>query len=247
MTIRTAFLSAFLLSVTLPLVAQEAAAPEQPQAPRRVSPIAALRNNPEAWNEPEFHIAIVNESKAVDGAWLDETVKDIVKQSMLRFVVVETQEADGVDAKTLLANAKTAAGDKAKGYIILSKKVEMPILTSPGMGWAIMNPEWVLSDKEADNEKNQERMGKQLRRAIGMAFGAGFRPEKEALLRIARTPQELDEARSKNYHPQTLGTIQAVARSLGIERRKLKPREELEKMGLIPPRKPKAEEPTAEK
>lgn len=247
MTIRTAFLSAFLLSVTLPLVAQETSAQAEPAKKRRVHPMAAVMANPAAWNEPEFFIAIVNEGGVVDSAWLTDFISKTIRYCQLRFEIVDIDAAEDVSYTALLERAKTAAGGKAKGFIVFSKDLKEPVLAAPGLGWAILNPDWVTADKDADAEKTNERMGKQFYRALGMAFGAGFRLEKEAVLRAAATPQQLDEALSRNLHPQNLAIIQAVAQSLGIEQRKLKPREELEKMGLIPPRKPKAEEPTAEK
>ena len=238
----------FLLSVSVSVTAFADESPSPPakptppaeepaKAPRRIHPMAALMANPAAWNEPEHYIAIVNEGSSVDADWLKTFIPTVATYCHLRFEIVDLEKADDASPAALLARAKAAAEEKARGFIILSGDLPDPVVTAPGSGWAIMNPDWVLSDSEADVEKTNERMGKQFYRALGLAFGAGYRLEKEAVLRDAPTPQSLDEALSRNFHPQNLAIVQSVAERLGLEIRKLKKRSELEAMGLLPPRK----------
>ena len=238
----------FLLSVSVSITAFADEPPSQPdkptppaeepaKAPRRVHPMAALMANPAAWNEPEHYIAVVNEGFSVDAAWLAEFLPNVAKYCQLRFEIVDIEKADDASPAALLARTKAAAGDMARGFLVLSDDLEEPIVTAPGSGWAIMNPSWVLSDTTVDAEKANERMGKQFYRTLGLAFGAGYRLEKEAVLRDAPTPQSLDEALSRNFHPQNLAIVQSVAERMGLELRKLKKRSELEALGLIPPKK----------
>ncbi len=208
-----------------------------PKPARRVHPMAALMNNPDAWTEPEFGIALVNEGGAVDEAWLEAFTPGLARYCQLRFDVVPLEAADDASIGALLARAKAAAGEKDKAWIVFSDDVAEPIVTAPGSGWAILSPAWVRADAGADKDKTAERMGKQLYRALGLAFGAGYRLEPQAVLRDAPTPQSLDEALSKNFHPQNLSIVQAVAARMGIQTRRLKPRAELERLGLLPPRK----------
>lgn len=244
-TVRNRFsLFAFcILSVVLPgtMIADGGPAAAEggaaPKPARRVHPMAAVMGNPDAWTEPEFGIALVNEGGAVDESWLAEFTPGLARYCQLRFDIVPLEAADDASPAALLARAKAAAGEKDKAWIVFSDDLPEPIVTAPGSGWAILSPAWVRADAEASEEKTAERMGKQLYRALGLAFGAGYRPEPQAVLRDAPTPQALDEALSKNFHPQNLSVVQAVAARMGIQTRRLKPRAELERLGILPPRK----------
>ena len=224
----------------------QAPAPTAPDAdaakaarPRRPHPMAALMANPAAWIEPEHFIAIVNEGGAADAAWLAEFVPSIEKYCQLRMQIVDIAAEQDASPAALVARARAAAGDKARAFLVLSDDFAEPIVTAPGSGWAVMSPAWVNADKEADVQKTHDRMGKQFYRTLGLMFGAGFRIEREAVLRDAPSPAALDEALSRNFHPQNLAVVQQVAQRMGIEMRRLKPRAELEAMGLLPPRAPK--------
>ncbi len=234
------FVSAIAAFAQAPAPAAPDAAAAKPARPRRVHPMAALMANPAAWVEPEHFIAVVNEGGAADAAWLAEFVPTVEKYCQLRLQVVELDAAPDASPASLVARARAAAGDKARAFLVLADDFAEPIVTAPGCGWAVMSPAWVNADKSADADKVRDRLGKQFYRALGLMFGAGFRIEREAVLRDAATPAALDEALSRNFHPQNLSVVQAVAQRLGLEMRHLKSREELESMGLLPPRKPKA-------
>lgn len=225
-----------------PLPDASAAAPKRP---RRMHPMALAMANPAAWNEPEHFIAIAVEGDCVDGDWLKGFVPGLIKDCQLRFELVPLEAKDDASSAALLERAVAASGEKARAYILFSTDLKEPIVAAPGSGWAILNPAWIQSDKSVDAETLNVRMGKQLYRAIGMAFGAGFRLEPEAVLRDAATPANLDEALSKNFHPLTLSVIQTVAQRMGLEIRRLKPRSELIELGILPAPKPKAPESAA--
>lgn len=237
----------FSLALILPALAQEVPpAPEAPvKRPRRMHPMALAMANPAAWNEPEHFIALVHEGDAVDAEWLKGFVPGLIKDCQLRFEVVALEAKDDASPSALLARAKEAAGEKARAWILFTTDMEEPIVTAPGSGWAMLNPAWVRGDGSADEETYKVRMGKQLYRALGLAFGAGFRLEPEAVVRDAATPAALDEALSKNFHPQNLSVVQSIAQRMGLEIRRLKPRSELIKLGILPPPKPKADAPAA--
>lgn len=236
------------LTALVPVLAAFAQAPApaapdaaKPAPPRRVHPMAALMANPAAWVEPEHFIAVVNEGGAADAAWLAEFLPAVEKYCQLRLQIVELDAAPDASPAALLARARAAAGDNARAFLVLADDFAEPILTAPGSGWAVMSPAWVTADKSADDAKTRDRLGKQFYRALGLMFGAGFRIEREAVLRDAPTPAALDEALSRNFHPQNLAVVQAVAQRLGLEMRRLKSRSELEAMGLLKPREPKPE------
>lgn len=231
--------SAIAAFAQAPAPAAPDAGAAKPARPRRVHPMAALMANPDAWVEPEHFIAIVNEGGAADAAWLAEFVPTVGKYCQLRLEIVEIAAEPDASPAALVARARAAAGDKARAFLVLADDFSEPIVTAPGSGWAVMSPAWVTADKEADAEKTKDRMGKQVYRALGLMFGAGFRIEREAVLRDAATPAALDEALSRNFHPQNLSVVQQVAQRMGIEQRHLKPRSEQEALGLIPPRAPK--------
>lgn len=241
--IRPLFALATVLAALAVPAQESAAAPDSaekaPARPRRVHPMAAAMANPAAWIEPEHFIAVVNEGGAADPAWLAEFVPTAAKYCQLRMEVVALDAEPDASPAALLARARAVAGDKARAFVVLADDFAEPVITAPGSGWAVMSPAWVRGDASADAEKTRERMGKQFYRALGLAFGAGFRIEREAVLRDAPTPASLDEALSRNFHPQNLSVIQTVAKRLGLEMRRLKPRAELESMGLLPTRPPK--------
>ena len=236
--------AAILVGVSVASAQESVSQPagQMPARPRRVHPMAALMANPAAWVEPEHFIAVVNEGGAVDPAWLAEFVPGIAKYCQLRFEVIEIAAEADVSPAVLVARARAAAGENALAFLVLANDFADPVVTAPGSGWAVVNPTWVRGGETVDEEKIRDRMGKQLYRALGLAFGAGFRIEHEAVLRDAPTPASLDEALSRNFHPQNLSVIQSVAQRMGLELRHLKPREELESMGLLKPRTPKPEQ-----
>ena len=231
--------SAIAAFAQAPAPAAPDAAAAKPPRPRRVHPMAALMANPAAWVEPEHFIAVINEGGAADAAWLAEFLPSVEKYCQLGLKVVEIDAEPDASPAALVARARAAADDKARAFLILADDFAEPIVTAPGSGWAVMSPAWVNADKEADAEKTKDRMGKQFYRALGLMFGAGFRIEREAVLRDAATPAALDEALSRNFHPQNLSVVQAVAQRLGLELRHMKSRAELEEMGLLKPRAPK--------
>lgn len=244
------FPSLLLATLALRAPAQDSPAPAEPvvapasaetapKRPRRPHPMAALMANPDAWIIPEHYVAVVNEGGAADPAWLDTFIPEISKYCQLRMEVVALDDQPDASAAALLARARAVAGDGARAFLVLADDLGEPIVAGPGAGWAVMSPAWVRSDTTADADTIADRMSKQFYRALGFAFGAGIRLEPEAVVRAAPTPSALDKALSHNFHPQNLSVVQAVARSLGLEARHLKPRKELEAMGLLPPRGPK--------
>lgn len=214
--------------------------------PRGPSPAAlALFRNPDAWIVPATHVAFVNHRGAVDAAWLDELAATLQRELRMAVKVVPS-DAEGVaDSLALAGQVRAALPAEAKVFVVLTRLAGDPVLASPQKGWAVMNVDWVNA-APADEAKRKERMAKQVYRALGFALGAGLRMEPQAVMHPAASPLDLDSALSHNYHPQNLSVVLTMAKALGVEAIRMKPRAELEALGLLPPRKP-AGPATAEK
>ena len=84
-----------------------------------------------------------------------------------------------------------------------------------------------------------ERMGKRVYQALGACCGAAYHPEREAVMRYSPTPESLDDCLSHNFHPLNSNAFSIVARAIGLDPVRLRPRKELLEMGLLQPRPPR--------
>jgi hypothetical protein len=220
-------------------------AKEAPAKPRATPPAAAaLFRNPAAWITPATHIALVNHGDAVDAAWLTELAATLQRELRLPVRAIPSTAADPADAFALATQVRAELSADAKVFVVLTKLAMDPVLASPQKGWSVMNVDWVTKFP-ADADKLRERMGKQVYRALGFALGAGLRTEPQAVMRAALNAPDLDLAVSHNYHPQNLSIVLTMAKAFGVETIRMKPRAELEALGLLPPRPATVAEPAA--
>ena len=245
MRFRPSLFVAIALSVVSTAIAAEPA--ESSARPSAESPAAqpaspaktrvSILKNPAAWVVPEHFAAFVVEGDALDTEWLKGVAATLSRYIKLRVEVMSMPEATDATYGALLDRAREVAGEKARAVVVVSCDQSEPILTATGGRWAVMNPDWIRSDKAADEATTIARMEKQVYRAFGTAMGAGVRPEPAALLLLANAPADLDAVSGCHYHSQNFLVIQAVAARIGMERIRPRPRSELEALGLIPPAK----------
>ena len=251
MILRPLFLSSLVATIAFAEpapepVANPAATPTAEVAPvpdaaqRRAATIAVLKS-PAAWVVPDHFATLVVEGDSIDHEWLKTVASSISRYLKLRIETATMPEADDAGYQALVRRAWGAAGANARAVVVVSRDLPDPILSAVGGRWAVMNPEWIRSDKAADEETTLARMEKQVYRAVGTALGAGTRPEPKALLLLANTPADLDVVPGCHFQAQNYIAIQSLAERIGMEKIKPRPRNELEAMGLLPPR-PKAGE-----
>lgn len=124
----------------------------------------------------------------------------------------------------------------AKMLVILAEGEGLPpVLASPYENWVVMDAGWVKRGG-GDAALVNERMGKRVYQALGACCGAAYHPEREAVMRYSPTPESLDECLSHNFHPLNSNAFSIVARAVGLDPVRLRPRKELVEMGLLQPR-----------
>ena len=218
------------------------ATPASDAAQRRAAAVAILKS-PAAWVVPVHFASLVVEGDAIDTEWLATVADSISKYIKLRVETAKMPAADDADYQSLVRRAWDAAGENARAVVVISRDIPDPILSAVGGRWAVMNPDWIRSDKAADEATTLARMEKQVYRALGTAIGAASRPEPKALMLLANAPADLDAITGCHFQAQNYIVIQSLAERIGMEKIRPRPRKELEALGLLPAR-PKPEEPT---
>ena len=128
--------------------------------------------------------------------------------------------------------------DKAKIVLVISQEPGMtPILAAPYEYWAMMDASWVKAGGGDDATINL-RMGKRLFQCLGHCIGAGYRQEREAVMRYTPTPAALDDCLSHGFHPLNSNIFFLVQNAIGLEGIRLRPRKELIAEGILKPRPP---------
>lgn len=192
---------------------------------------------PEAYIIPESHVLIINHNNAVDAAWLETERAHFQKQLNVNVKVLNTSDDFGTDARAFALAQKAKTDGNAKILLIITADENAPaIITAPYEYWAVMNSSWVTS-VEADEATTNLRMGKRLFQALGHCIGAGHRIEREACMRYTPTPEGMDDCLSHGFHPLNSNIFMVVQKDIGLESIRLRPRDELIEMGILPARK----------
>ena len=248
--VATAFV-AFADESPAPPAAETPAPAQQPAAPRpsrRALP-------PEAFTTPTNFVVLVDLSGEVrlgrgkDGAWLPENWLEEQAAAMQRslMVGVKAVSLEEKNPAPVRPGREFALGlfdlvPDAKILVILAEGEDLPpILASPYEHWVVMDAGWVKRGG-GDAALVNDRMGKRIYQAIGACCGAAYHPEPQAVMRYSPTPESLDQCLSHNFHPLNLNAFSIVARAVGLDPVRLRPRKELVELGIIKPRPPKPEE-----
>lgn len=193
---------------------------------------------PEAFTVPKNYVLVVNHKGAVDDKWLEGECDLMRKQ--LR-VAVRFEDADGMignDPRAFVKAIRAKHDDKAKIVLVISQEPGMtPILAAPYEYWAMMDASWVKAGGGDDATINL-RMGKRLFQCLGHCIGAGYRQEREAVMRYTPTPTALDDCLSHGFHPLNSNIFFLVQNAIGLEGIRLRPRKELIAEGILKPRPP---------
>lgn len=194
---------------------------------------------PEAYIIPESHLLIINHNNAVDADWLETERAHFQKQLNVNVKVVDSADEFGTDARAFALAQKAKADKNAKIILIITENEDAPaIISAPYEYWAVMNSGWVKAGK-ADEATMNLRMGKRLFQTLGHCIGAGHRVEKEACMRYTTTPEGMDDCLSHGFHPLNSNIFMIVQKDIGLESIRLRPRDELIEMGILPARKKK--------
>ena len=151
-------------------------------------------------------------------------------------------EGASADLRKQALGAKEILGSDAKILVILVEGEGIPpVLASPYENWVVMDAGWVKRGG-GDASLVNDRMGKRIYQALGACCGAAYHPEREAVMRYSPTPESLDDCLSHNFHPLNSNAFSIVARALGLDPVRLRPRKELVEMGILKPRAPKTQD-----
>ena len=192
---------------------------------------------------PSNYVALVNLGGAVDRAWLKEQAAAMQRSLMVGVKAEELeQRVDGeVSVASKPVDRATVLGlfdvfPEAKIIVVLADGDGLaPILASPYENWVVMDAGWVKRGG-GDAAVVNDRMGKRIYQALGACCGAAYHPEREAVMRYSPTPASLDECLSHNFHPLNSNAFAIVARAVGLDPVRLRPRKELLEMGILKPR-----------
>ena len=245
--VSTAFV-AFADESPAPPAAETPAPAQQPAAPRP----ARRALPPEAFTTPSNYVALVNVDGAVDSDWLEGQAAAMQRSLMVgvkaKTVELSEEAADALADRRAFAKNLFGTMPEAKILVILADGEDLPpVLASPYENWVVMDAGWVKRGG-GDAALVNDRMGKRIYQALGACCGAAYHPEREAVMRYSPTPESLDDCLSHNFHPLNSNAFSIVARALGLDPVRLRPRKELVEMGLLQPRhaEPKAKEPAEE-
>ena len=250
-----ALFASVLASAALVAFADEIPSDSLPPAgaPAAAAPRPARRGMPpEAFTTPSNYVALVNVNGAVDSDWLEGQASAMQRSLMVGVKAVDkgfaAPEGASADLRKQALGAKEILGPEAKILVILADGEDLPpVLASPYENWVVMDAGWVKRGG-GDAALVNDRMGKRIYQALGACCGAAYHPEREAVMRYSPTPESLDDCLSHNFHPLNSNAFSIVARALGLDPVRLRPRKELVEMGLLQPRhaEPKAKEPAEE-
>ena len=202
---------------------------------------------PEAFTTPTNFVALVNLDGAVDEAWLKEQAAAMQRSLMVGVKAVSLEEKNPAPVRP---GRDFALGlfdlfPDAKILVILAEGEDLPpVLASPYEHWVVMDAGWVKRGG-GDAAVVNDRMGKRVYQALGACCGAAYRPEREAVMRYSPTPESLDDCLSHNFHPLNANSFMVVAREVGLDHIRLRPRQELVELGILKPRPPKPDAPPA--
>ncbi|MBR1837222.1 MAG: hypothetical protein IJ783_08030 [Kiritimatiellae bacterium] len=226
-----------------PVPDADAAAPALPaaQAPRRPRGLP-----PEAFTEPSNFLYVVDVVRdgvpAADFDWLVAETAGMRRSLQVGVKAVRYEAGDSFDpraaAKSILAGEHADAPEARLVVFVDSAPDIPPVVASPYEGWAAMDAGWVARAGGGE-ETVRERTGKRLWQTLGALCGAAYRPEREAVMRYCPTPESLDDCLSHNFHPLNSNSFATVARAVGLDRIRLRPRAELEALGIVKPRPPR--------
>lgn len=235
-------LAAILSSTAYDLMAVEVPAPtptEQKVEAKEPARRRIRKFPPEAYIIPESHVLIINHNNAVDAEWLETERAHFQKQLNVNVKVANTSDDFGTDSRAFALAQKAKADKNAKIILIITEDEDAPaIISAPYEYWAVMNSGWVKAGKTDEATMNL-RMGKRLFQTLGHCIGAGHRVEREACMRYTTTPEGMDDCLSHGFHPLNSNIFMIVQRDLGLENIRLRPRDELIEMGILPPPKKK--------
>ena len=130
---------------------------------------------------------------------------------------VKMDDADGeigTDPRAFVQAVRARHGGNAKIVIVVSKEPGLaPVLASPYEYWSVMDAAWV-EKAGGDAAVRNDRMGKRIYQALGHCVGAGYRIEREAVMRYTPEPEGMDDCLSHGFHPLNSQNFDIVRRGI---------------------------------
>ena len=196
---------------------------------------------PEAFTSPTNFLLLVNHNGALDKDWLDGECEYMQKQLRVKVQAEPAEGEIGANVQQFVAAISDKHAGKAKIIIVISEEAGLsPILASPYNNWVVMDAGWVKRGG-GDKEKVDYRMERRIFQSLGHCIGAGYRAEREAVMRYTPTPEDLDDCLSHGFHPINSNVFSIVSQGIGLDSIQLRPRDELIKLGVLKPVTPKPE------
>ena len=196
---------------------------------------------PDAFTSPTNFILLVNHNGALDKEWLDGESDHMQKQLRVKVQAEAAEGEIGSNAQAYVDSIRDKHAGNAKIVIVVSEEAGLsPILAAPYDNWVVMDAGWVKRGG-GDQEKIDYRMARRIFQALGHCIGAGYRMEREAVMRYTPTPEALDDCLSHGFHPLNSNIFMVVAQGIGLDTITPRPRDELIKLGVLKPVAPKPE------
>lgn len=144
--------------------------------------------------------------------FIAEKAKDIANSAKFKAMC----ESDKGDSQKAINKALERKKDVALVIAVVNEKGQPPVLLSPDQGWIKVNLDFLLSDNP-DEARLKERMSRQMWRATGMIFGAGYSQQfATSVMQPVRKLADLDAITGHTYATDTVQTIFKTANQLKI-------------------------------
>ena len=159
------------------------------------------------------YVRFVNAQDKIPSTALIEVAEEVKKNLLLPVEVSTISASNDIfsAASKTMATARTGVA-----VVVLDGKFDISILTAPEAGWAIVNVNALLSDNP-DAQKAQNRLRKELWRALCFAAGGGFSSMKPCVVQPTKTLNELDSLVYSLPSPMQHNAIIDGAHARGVQ------------------------------
>jgi hypothetical protein len=157
-------------------------------------------------------VLFLNLQQRVPHDFVAATARTIADSAKFKY----STEAAGGEAGAMIARALARTNDVGLVIAIVDEPGAPSLLTAQDAGWARVNVAYLATDNPGD-ERLRERLIRQLWRATGLVFGAGYSLQfPGSVMRPIRSLADLDAIAGRSYATDTLQVILKSAEQLGI-------------------------------
>ena len=159
------------------------------------------------------YVRFVNVQDKISSAILFEVAEEVKKNLLLPVEVSATSAGKDIFSIASKTMAMTRTG---VAVVVLGAEFDTTILAAPEAGWAIVNVNALLTDNP-DTPKAQNRLRKELWRALCFAAGGGFSSMKPCVVQPTKTLSELDALFYPLPSPMQHNAIIDAAKARGVQ------------------------------